>query len=1114
MTSNHELQPCPTVLLDDLATGQDAFRHRQIAEAIASMIVNEAGGRAIAITGSWGSGKSTVIRLLADALDKSGTEIKVITFDAWAHQGDPLRRTFLEHAITELDEWIGSGATWKREIDKLSRRLIETETKSSSALTPWGMYGILTGLASAPGFALFTALKGSLHSSLYVLSWIGFCLGVAPLIFGIMFFGRWASVNLCGDKKNLPALIQNSSENTEKTESNSTPEPTSIEFEQTYKRLLREALGSNKRRLVFVMDNLDRLAGEDALAIWGTLRTFFDAPLQHESWYPRVWIAVPFDEEAVSRQLGNKDNGEAGKHFLEKTFQAFYRVPPAILTNWENFLHDNFVKAFPAHQDLEEFRTIFRLYERLGNDIGVQPTPRHIKLFLNQLGSLHRQWQHAIPITTQAAFCLLLQRLKDDLLTQLRRPQNMAIFPLSLSRRLEGDWSRDMAALYFNVEPEKAYEALLFDPISNALQAGDGKALLSLEKHPGFPEVLEGIIDLNYPLGEAMDTELLAKTGRAIGALQQTRAEYEASRKHLWMAASKVERWQRFNTEMGEGVVCLTKGSAGQSLEPIVISVRKSLSFSQDLETLKDLKPWCAGIWQVLPHLISNDQVSVEKHFALDGRPDQFLEILFELNTHPDANSLIPYLKPVAPKSEIVTALAEEIAENDWDENTHLAVTQLSSLQEGWVWTDLATALTNALGAKETPVTSLKWVVETLYFLITNGKAEITTVLNACNNDHALNALHLLSEAVEHREATIVSSLLIAMPQNFALITPAQFGYRVVAQLPALVQSANSAREILTSILGEPSQAPRHDELIEISLALMPINLWRERAIENPNRKAFVGELVTGFYAEGGRLSAEEFLDNRSFWQEALEKELYNAQLQFYLDDGALSKYLLGNEYDAEYHDLYIVALTGIDNRPLKEHIASGLRMIATEDWDEALSNDTDLLSVASLVGHDLARLDQKFEAALYSHVSSILEGESDCFESHSPLSLMGLLDEDERNRFLRRVADQFAVATGSFSSGLECCDQLLINALLLVGPEAAKERLLAILEEPDSEELVWLIRLLNAWGKTSSKARQLRKALKEGIQAALADEDCSDEKRQQFKPLEQALGMKPKPSE
>src|SRR5689334_19244171 len=107
MTVNTD-QKCPTVFVSDRPALRDSFEANRAYSRIVSAIVdivssphNE--GMSIGVEGSWGVGKSTLINLLRTRLhgtdgdnpDKTGP-ILLIAFDAWAHEGDPLRLTFLE----------------------------------------------------------------------------------------------------------------------------------------------------------------------------------------------------------------------------------------------------------------------------------------------------------------------------------------------------------------------------------------------------------------------------------------------------------------------------------------------------------------------------------------------------------------------------------------------------------------------------------------------------------------------------------------------------------------------------------------------------------------------------------------------------------------------------------------------------------------------------------------------------------------------------------------------------------------------------------------------------------------------------------------------------------
>src|SRR6476620_2730947 len=101
------LHKCPTVFIPDLPSERDSFATNRAYKRIVSAIVEivrstNNDGLSIGVEGSWGAGKTTVINLLRDELrntdsgDSGKSQVRVIAFDAWAHEGDPLRLTFLE----------------------------------------------------------------------------------------------------------------------------------------------------------------------------------------------------------------------------------------------------------------------------------------------------------------------------------------------------------------------------------------------------------------------------------------------------------------------------------------------------------------------------------------------------------------------------------------------------------------------------------------------------------------------------------------------------------------------------------------------------------------------------------------------------------------------------------------------------------------------------------------------------------------------------------------------------------------------------------------------------------------------------------------------------------
>jgi predicted KAP-like P-loop ATPase len=117
----------------DNETNRDFVNFRAVADTAAEMIV-QAQGRPLSmgVSGSWGVGKSSLIRLIKASLEERTDEKFVfVEFNAWLYQGyddaraallDVIARTLLEHAegdttLTEKAKGLLERVNWARAAD-------------------------------------------------------------------------------------------------------------------------------------------------------------------------------------------------------------------------------------------------------------------------------------------------------------------------------------------------------------------------------------------------------------------------------------------------------------------------------------------------------------------------------------------------------------------------------------------------------------------------------------------------------------------------------------------------------------------------------------------------------------------------------------------------------------------------------------------------------------------------------------------------------------------------------------------------------------------------------------------------------------------------------------
>lgn len=483
----------------DVAADTDFFgSHERVAEAIANVISDNEDLKVIGLLGRWGSGKSTVVKHVQKRLDKldgsDGIKTHVFCYDAWLHQSDPPRRSFLETLVAFLaSEGLTTQERWQLQLDILNRQVEDTETKSTPVLTPSGIW-LLLSLALIPigmqfiGNPWYTAATNSDAAGFAQYAFgLGWALLAVPVIIaiGIAVFGSH-------EKGALLSLFVNRQIHKQTNRVTRSPDPTTIEFQVIFRAIIA-SLPTGKR-LIFVIDNLDRLHEAEAVAMWNTIRSFFLGKelldrSTRSSALPTVLL--PIDQDAVER-IYSKDHGkEVGKRlarsFLDKTFDLSFHVTPPVLSDWNLYLASQLKHVFEEHIGEAWAYQVGRLYEshsRGGNDI----TPRAINVIINEIATLWLQWREEIPFVTIAYFVIFREQVENDIFAAVNKPI------VSISD-LDPEWQRGLAALHYGAPPEKAIQVLIEPRLRKAFEEWGATDFRELAQLPGFAETLQSLLD-------------------------------------------------------------------------------------------------------------------------------------------------------------------------------------------------------------------------------------------------------------------------------------------------------------------------------------------------------------------------------------------------------------------------------------------------------------------------------------------------------------------------------------------------------------------------------------------------------------------------------------------
>jgi hypothetical protein len=720
------------VILDEPEITKALGPHKRIAETIANIIKDKSDGVSIGLEGNWGSGKSTVAGLLSKELESQKETVVLINFDAWAHEGDPLRRTFLETIIKGLQNsrWVNKDY-WDNKIEEIAKRREVVSTKDTLALSIWGwMVGI--GLFLVPiGSALLTAALAVFRDqklvifgsspvlNFWVLFVFGLLLSLAPLL--ILLIAR-------GKANDMLGMLFNKGATEKTTESIKTANPTSIEFEEIFNELLKEALcgvvkpvrqqnngkktdeseiktetgidntsDANKikdRRLVLILDNLDRVDSKDALAIWSTLQTFLQhkhrssyspdeqQPDVKKDWRRRLYLLVLYDLQGLSllwsssKKDDNKENHTETKtnriatSFIDKSFQVRFEVPEPLLSDWKIFLTDQLKKAFPAHpSESLDFHKIYRVLAIQLAEEGRNPTYRELKLYVNQIGAIHRQWaaspdrnSDTFPLS-HIAYYVLLRRKNEDIVDKLRRgelPDKKYVDLLKVEENYYSitDVKQSLASLIFNAEWNIAQQLLYGNEIKNDLEkfadAADEdiagketendlyrKYATNLE---AFLPVLEQTIENEWKGSEAFKIVDIALVLERAGLLRANSSLARQIYKQICDTTATVDSWIFINEKRASGLATIIKWkkvlSTNESdLKTFIETVYKAIAqgaISEAFPRSLSITDWLDYLEIPLKNIDRDTQSLAYKSFADTltdtlGNLRRILEILFEI---------------------------------------------------------------------------------------------------------------------------------------------------------------------------------------------------------------------------------------------------------------------------------------------------------------------------------------------------------------------------------------------------------------------------------------------------------------------------------------------------
>ena len=455
--------------------------------------------RIIGIEGSWGAGKSNVVRKVENQLPQS---YYTFTYDSWGHQEDLQRRSILETLTNRLIQGkvlqgevrinMRSGkrhtAKWSEQLQMLLSNKTTTITKSIPKFSWTAIWGIL----SVGYFAVSSTILNQLieRGISFRFIWI-LAIELLPLLLvgGISILyalseGKWEI---------FTTLLTQKNDNIIDEQFTSSEEPSITEF-KNWLQAISDELDKKKspmKKIIIVFDNMDRLPSNKVVQLWSLIHTFFAG-----SDFKNIWAIIPFDYVHLCEAILPSDNEKIDKfkQFINKTFPIVFTVPKPVITDYRKLFKTFFEEAFgKSEHDEEHICQVFMCLEE-------SPNPRTVICFINELVALRLQWSSTqLRLQNLALFVLkkgyLLynkeKSLEESLLSNELFDKVNSFYPQTDSVRSQ------LCQLAYGIEDEQlAGELPLRNVLLNLIKKGDSISGYATSSH--FVPVLESILSSAY----------------------------------------------------------------------------------------------------------------------------------------------------------------------------------------------------------------------------------------------------------------------------------------------------------------------------------------------------------------------------------------------------------------------------------------------------------------------------------------------------------------------------------------------------------------------------------------------------------------------------------------
>lgn len=349
----------------DDATSEDALNYEDFRQALDEIIRTAETPLTVGIFGAWGSGKSSLMRMLQNKLDYLGPNYRTVWFTAWKYdQYDALWRTFISRVLDALyPRQNGTGPRETRPILEAKPGTKEADLIQKLDLLQQTLYRpILETKQGERDIAVYSFLKNAGEAK-------------ADMLLRLLSGGLLSTQDM-GGKGVRDAAKDAAKDISKQVHTHYRQQLFYMEqFEQTLADVVKEELGQEGRLIIFV-DDLDRCLPEKAIAILEAIKLFLEVK--------GVIFVLGMDQAVIRKGIeahygasfGWDKEGEnkrelpiRGDSYLQKLVQIPFHLPALGIEDVQGY-----IKSLDNNLSEQTQKVIAQ---------GIYPNPRQVKRILN-----------------------------------------------------------------------------------------------------------------------------------------------------------------------------------------------------------------------------------------------------------------------------------------------------------------------------------------------------------------------------------------------------------------------------------------------------------------------------------------------------------------------------------------------------------------------------------------------------------------------------------------------------------------------------------------------------------------------------------------------------------